>query len=95
MPRRKLDIQWDCRTHARPVNAACEECARVVVAIRAAMPLMRASKMRRYAAELILGFAASQYGASVAGDYGRTPETEAGARQVLHESARIYAEEVE
>lgn len=89
---RASDIKWDCSTHARPVNAACEECARVVNALRDAFDQMRAIKMRRLATEAILGFAASQYGLAVVGDYGRVPEAEHVARRQLHVAARVFAD---
>lgn len=88
MPR--LAITWDCSVHALPVNAACAECARVVNALKDAFPRMRALKMRRAAAEMMLGFAASQYGLVVAGDFGRTPEIERDARGILIVAARQF-----
>lgn len=88
---RASDIRWDCSTHQRPVNASCVECTRVVNALKDAFPAMRAVKMRRLAAELMLEFAACQHGLSIAGDYGRTPEAERETRRTLHVAAHQFA----
>lgn len=95
---RASDVTWSCSKHQRPTNAGCAECGRVVNALRDALPAMRALKMRKLAAELMLGFAASQYGLAVAGEYcpadcdGATCETpgEQDARRQLHVAAHMF-----
>lgn len=82
---------WACPTHARPIDAGCAECARIVNALNVTFPRLRAHWKRTLATELLLGFAASQYGRAVAGDFGATPEAEEHARLTLQSAAMMFA----